>query len=78
MQLLIINYFSLKFSFWQPDNLKFQNIKENIQERGFLYFYKEMDTFNKRLNIGQRHHPTYVMAHLQQTQREALLYFPFY
>lgn len=36
-----------------------------------------MNTFNKRLNIGQKHHRTNVMARLQQTQREVLLYLPF-
>lgn len=41
----------------------------------FLYFYKAMDTFDKRPNVG---HPTIAMAQLQQTQREVLLYLLFY
>lgn len=35
-------------------------------------------SFCKKSHFGQKQHPTNVMAHLQQTQREALLYFPFY
>lgn len=77
-QILIVNYFSPKIYFWQHDNQKKKKKLKYPRKRFSVFLVFHRNGYIQRKVTEQQHHPTNAMAHLQQTQREALLYLLFY